>query len=169
VVFIGNYGGSQVLYRRDLDRLDPQPLVGTEGGSDVFFSHDGERLGFEKNDQLWTASLDGGTPQMLLPNLSLRGGTWREDGNIVVGRAGSGLRMASTTGGEPLQLTAPKQGERHEIPQMLPGGRAVLFTILPIDKPPQAAVYVFGSGETRVLFEGIGARRASSNLELVLR
>ena len=39
VVFAGNYGGRTVLYRRDLDRVDPEPIVGTEGGSDVFFSH----------------------------------------------------------------------------------------------------------------------------------
>jgi eukaryotic-like serine/threonine-protein kinase len=162
VVYVASDGDRGVLYRRDLDRLDPQPIVGTEGGSDVFFSHDGRRLGFEKSDQLWTASLDGGTPQMLLPNLSLRGGTWREDDNIVAGRAGSALWMAPTTGGEPRKLTAPNQGERHELPQMLPGGRAVLFTSLPIDKPPQAAVYAFGSGETRLLFEGIGARFVGS-------
>jgi eukaryotic-like serine/threonine-protein kinase len=162
VVFPSDYGGSPVLYRRDLDRIDPQPIVGTDDGTDVFFSHDGRRLGFEKRSELWTVSLDGGTPQRVLPNLPLRGGTWGEGDNIVVGRVGSGLWMASPTGGEPRQLTAPKQGDRHELPQMLPGGRAVLFTVLPIDKPPQAAVYVFGSGETRALFEGVGARFVGS-------
>ena len=90
VVFLGNYGGSRVLYRRDLDRIDPEPIVGTEGGSDVFFSHDGRWLGFEKRSELWTVSLDGGTPQMLLPNQPLRGGTWGEGDRIVVGRVGSG-------------------------------------------------------------------------------
>jgi serine/threonine-protein kinase len=162
VVFLGNYGGSRVLYRRDLDRIDPEPIVGTEGGSDVFFSHDGRWLGFEKRSELWTVSLDGGTPQMLLPNQPLRGGTWGEGDRIVVGRVGSGLWMASATGGEPRQLTAPAQGERHELPQMLPGGRAVLFTILAIDKPPRAAVHLLESGETRSLFEGIGARFVGS-------
>ena len=153
VVFVDNYGGSRVLYRRDLDRIDPEPIVGTEGGSDVFFSQDGRSLGFEKRSELWTVSLDGGTPQMLLPNQPLRGGTWGEGDRIVFGRVGSGLWMASTTGGEPRQLTAAKQGERHELPQMLPGGRAVLFTILSIDKPPRAAVHLLGSGETRSLLK----------------
>ena len=45
---------------------------------------------------------------------------------------------------------------------MLPGGRAVLFTILAIDKPPRAAVHLLESGETRSLFEGIGARFVGS-------
>ena len=137
--------------------------MGTEGGSDVFFSHDGRWLGFEKDSELWTASLDGGTPQRLLPNQPLRGGTWGEGDSIVVGRVGSGLWMASTTtGGAPRQLTTPTQGERHELPQMLPGGRAVLFTIFPVDKPPHAAVHLLETGETRSLFEGVGARFVGS-------
>ena len=45
---------------------------------------------------------------------------------------------------------------------MLPGGRAVLFTILAIDKPPRAAVHLLETGETRSLFEGIGARFVGS-------
>ncbi len=163
VVFAGNYGGRSVLYRRDLDRVDPEPIVGTDGGSDVFFSHDGRWLGFERASELWTASLDGGTPQRLLPNQPLRGGTWGEGDTIVVGRVGSGLWMVSTTtGGEPRQLTTPTQGQRHEHPQMLPGGRAVLFTILSIDKPPQAAVHLIGTGQTRSLLEGAGARFVDS-------
>ena len=98
----------------------------------------------------------------MLPNQPLRGGTWGEGGSIVVGRVGSGLWMASTTGGEPRQLTTPTQGQRHEHPQMLPGGRAVLFTIFSIDKPPQAAVHLIGTGQTRSLLEGAGARFVGS-------
>jgi len=45
---------------------------------------------------------------------------------------------------------------------MLPGGRAVLFTILASNKPPQVAAYVFQTGETRSLFEGVGARFVGS-------
>jgi Tol biopolymer transport system component len=158
LVFAAVYGSTRVLYRRHLDRVNPEPIVGTEDGSDVFFSPDGRRLAFEKRSELWTVSLDGGTPQMLFPNQPLRGGTWGEGDRIVVGRVGTGLWMVSTAGGEPRQLTAPKQGERHELPQMLPGGRAVLFTILANEKPSRAAVHLLETGETRLLFEGIGAR-----------
>jgi eukaryotic-like serine/threonine-protein kinase len=158
VVFARPYAGTSVLYRRDLDRLDAVPIVGTDGGSDVFFSPDGRSIGFEHASQLWTAPLDGGSPQMLLRNQPLRGGTWGQGDRIVFGRVGSGLWTTSATGGEPRQLTSPAQGERHELPQLLPGGRAVLFTILASNKPPQAAVYVLETGKTRPLFEGINAR-----------
>jgi serine/threonine-protein kinase len=163
VVFTANKSGAGVVvYRRDLDRVDPEPIVGTEGGSDPFFSHDGRRLGFETRTELWTAPLDGGTPQMLVPNHPIRGGTWGEGDQIVVGRVGSGLWMGSANGSEPHQLTIPEQGDRHELPQMLPGGRAVLFTILSTTKPSRAAVYLLDTGETRHLFEGTGARFTSS-------
>ena len=137
-------------------------MVGTAGGSDIFFSPDGRRIGFETGSELWTASLDGGTPQRLAPNQPLRGGTWGQGDRIVVGRVGSGLWMASPAGGEPRQLTRPAEGERHELPQMLPGGRAVLFTILSSNGPSRAAVHLLETGETRALFEGTGARFVES-------
>jgi serine/threonine-protein kinase len=152
------FANGGILYRRDLDRVDPVPIPGTQGGSDVFFSPDGHTLGFETSSELWTVSFDGATPQRLLPNQPLRGGTWGENGTIIVGRVGSGLWQASAAGGEPRQLTVPEPGERHELPQMLPGGRAVLFTIFASTRPPRAAVYLLGGGETRSLFEGAGAR-----------
>lgn len=158
VAFAVDDGGSRVLYRRDLDRIDPEPIAGTQGASDVFFSHDGRGLGFEVLSELWTVSLDGATPQRLFVNQPLRGGTWSEGDKIVVGRVGSGLWLVSTSGGEPRQLSMPERGDRHELPQMLPGGRAVLFTIFASDKPPRVAVHILASGETRSLFEGVAAR-----------
>lgn len=41
---------------------------------------------------------------------------------------------------------------------MLPGDRAVLFTILSSTGPPKVAVLVVETGKTRPLFEGVGAR-----------
>lgn len=149
------------LFRRDLDRVDFGPIEGTVGGSDVFFSEDGRSIGFETRGELWTTSLVSGTPRMLLPNHPLRGGTWGEGNRIVVGRVGSGLWM-TVAGGQPRQLTVPATGERHELPQLLPGGRVVLFTILSVDNPPRAAIYVLDTGETRQLFEGCGARFVGS-------
>src|SRR5699024_8936011 len=92
----------------------------------------------------------------------LRGGDWGEDGRIVVGRVGSGLWMTSAAGGEAHQLTVPAAGQRHELPQILPGGRAVLFTIFSAKAPARAAVFRLDTGETRELLEGIGARFVSS-------
>ena len=156
------YGSGRALFRRDLDRLDPEPIVGTEGGSDAFFADDGRRIGFETRSELWSTSLDGGTPRRLHANYPLRGGTWGEGDRIVVGRLGSGLWITSAASSESRQLTIPEEGERHELPQLLPGGRAVLFTILAAKKPPRVAVLLLDTGQARDLFEGFGARYVNS-------
>jgi serine/threonine-protein kinase len=162
VIFAGNAVNERLLFRRDLDRVDPVPIGGTTGGSDVFFSRDNRSIGFERRSELWKAPLDGGTATLLAPNHPLRGGSWGADDRIIVGRVGSGLWIVSAAGGESRQLTVPKQGERHELPQILPGGRAVLFTILSIDNAARAALFLLDTRETRDLFEGIGARFVSS-------
>ena len=162
IVYSSEFGGRPVLMRRDLDRLDPEPIVGTCCASDVFFSDDGRRIWFETRSELWSTTLDGGTPTLLQANFPLRGGTWGEGDRIVVGRVGSGLWMTSAAPGESRQLTFPKDGERHELPQLLPGGRGVLFTILAAKTPPRAAVFLLDSGGTRDLFEGTGARFVNS-------
>jgi serine/threonine-protein kinase len=158
----GQYGGSRVLFRRDLDRLDRTVIAGSDGASDVFFSGDGRSIGFETASELWTVPRDGGTPQQLLPNQPLRGGAWGRNETIVFGRVGSGLWLTTASGDQARQLTIPVQGERHELPQLLPGDRAVLFTIMPAAGPPHAAILVLASGEVRHLFEGIGARFVES-------
>ena len=133
-----------------------------QGGSDAFFADDGRRIGFETRSELWSTSLDGGTPRRLHANYPLRGGTWGEGDRIVVGRLGSGLWITSAASGESRQLTIPEEGERHELPQLLPGGRAVLFTILAAKKPPRVAVLLLDTGQARDLFEGFGARYVNS-------
>ena len=93
IVYSGMYGGSRVLFRRDFDRLDPEPIVGTAGGSDAFFADDGRRIGFETRSELWSTSLDDGT-HLVQSNHPLRGRTWGAGDRIVVGR-GFGLWMTS--------------------------------------------------------------------------
>ena len=158
MVFSGRYAGQSVLLRRDLDRIEPVPIPGTAGGSDVFFSPDGLSIGFETASELWTAPLEGGAPRRLMPNVPLRGAAWGADARIVVGRVGSGLWIVPAAGGEPVQLTMPDAGTRHELPQLLPGSVAVLFTILSAKAPTHAAVLSLETGEIRELVEGSGAR-----------
>jgi hypothetical protein len=59
-----------------------------------------------------------------------RGGSWGEDGNIIASLFDtSGLSRIPSTGGAPTPVTELAQGEvTHRWPQILPGGKAVLFT-----------------------------------------
>ena len=42
LVFLGSADGSRQLYRRDLERLESDPIPGTENPFTPFFSPDGE-------------------------------------------------------------------------------------------------------------------------------
>ena len=67
-----------------------------------------------------------------------RGATWGPDDTIIFATsAATGLLSVSSGGGEPEVLTAPDaaHGEAdHIFPSLLPGGKAVLFTIAALDQ-----------------------------------
>jgi len=74
--------------------------------------------------------VEGGTPVTLCAGNG-RGGSWGEDGNIIAALSGiSGLSRIPSAGGPLTPVTDLKSGEQnHRWPQILPGGRAVLFTV----------------------------------------
>src|SRR5205823_5853761 len=64
--------------------------------------------------------------------LDARGGAWGEDGNIIAtlnSATGIGLSRIPAAGGTPQQVTKPGDNgdSTHRWPQILPGGRAVMF------------------------------------------
>jgi hypothetical protein len=78
-------------------------------------------------------SLDGGAPFTLCSAPGNRGGSWGlDDAIIFTPSSASGLFRVSAAGGTPKPLTIPdrKKAElSHRWPEILPGGKAVLFTI----------------------------------------
>ena len=86
--------------------------------------------------------------------------SWGADDTIIFGTTQpDGLKQVSAGGGEPEELTTPNTelGEvSHAWPEILPGGRAVLFTIIsagPIENA-QIAVLDLETGEQKVLVPG---------------
>jgi len=122
--------GKQLLAMRLLDQSQTTLLAGTEGGFDPFFSPDGQSIGFFAAGQLKTLPLRGGAPLLLCPAPTARGASWGEAGNIVAALTQlSPLVSIPSTGGAPQRLTRLDAGDiGHRWPQVLPGGRAVLFT-----------------------------------------
>lgn len=128
-------GGAPRLYVRRLDQLTATPLAGTEGAAGPFFSPDGQWLGFFGGDALKKIAVTGGAPVTLADAPSARGGSWAEDGTIVftpnsgIGSLSSLWRVPAA-GGTAERLTTLAPGEAtHRWPQVLPGGRAVLYTV----------------------------------------
>jgi serine/threonine-protein kinase len=159
-VYVGNHGGSTQLYLRSLDRFEATPIPGTEGAQNPFFSPDGQSVGFFAEGKLKKVSLSGGAPVSLCSAPLGRGASWAPDDTIVFSPSTtSGLFRVSAGGGTPKPLTIPdrKKGEYgHRWPQILPGGRAVLFSVYTGGNFDEARIRVLSleTSEQRALVEG---------------
>ena len=156
------------LMVRAIEQLDAVPLGGITDARSPFFSPDGRWVGFStggvrgNGGELKKVSITGGPPLSLCRYQGVpRGASWGPDDTIVFATndTNSGLLRVSAAGGEPTVLTTPDaaHGEAdHWFPSVLPGGRAVLFTI----KAPgandagQVAVLDLTTGQRTILIRG---------------
>jgi len=155
------------MHLRRLDRREDVVLARSESVRNLFFSPDGEWIGFFNNQALCKVSIHGGTPIILTPAASDRGGTWLKDDTIVFSwDVTVPLMRIPAAGGSPVAVTSldTTQAERtHRFPCALDGGPWVVFTVGRLNSPggyddsPIDAVNV-KTGERRNLVRG--ARRA---------
>ncbi len=158
---VGTPAGSQ-LRLRSFDRIEDQPLSGTDGAESVFFSPDSQELGFFAGGQLMRLRLKDGIPQRICaaPQGS-RGASWGPNGDIVwTMGVTSGLFRVSAAGGEPETLLVPDTA-RGEIgltyPQHLPTGD-LLMTVW-TGEGWRTAIWSEGTDAKTVIFEGGAAAR----------
>jgi serine/threonine-protein kinase len=120
------------LFTRRLDQPKAAPMPGTDGAYTPFFSPDGQWVGFFAQGKLKKIRIDDGAVFTLSDAYAARGGSWGEDGNIVAALdPQTPLSQIPAEGGKPAPITELRGevGEfSHRWPQVLPGGRAVLFT-----------------------------------------
>ena len=117
---------------RRLNESQATVLSGTDGAHSPFFSPDGQWIAFFADGKLRKIAVSGGATVTLCDAPVPRGGDWGDDGNIVLlpARTGSLMRCSSTIPGgtqEPVGTLAEGEGTQRW-PQVLLGGRAVLFT-----------------------------------------
>jgi len=136
LVYVARRDGTQRLFLRPLDSFEATPIQGTEGAAGPFFSPDGQWVGFFAGGKLKKVRLDGGVggeALALCDSPYPYGASWGEDGEILFSpNYKSGLLQVSAAGGAPRILTTPNAaaGEvGHRWPELLPGGRAALFTV----------------------------------------
>jgi serine/threonine-protein kinase len=134
VVFSGRSVGrppQTQLYARELAKPEAAPIPGTEGGTSPFFSPDGQWIGFLAQNQIRKVPVAGGPPVIIsdvMTGAGLFGASWGEDGTILFSESPAGITKVPASGGKPVTVTTAK-GEQHLLPQLLPGGKAMLFTI----------------------------------------
>ena len=118
------------LFTRRLDQPNATELAGMQGAYAPFFSPDGQWVAFFTGSNLKKISVEGGSAITLCASGLGEGGSWGEDGNIIAALSStSGLSRIPSAGGPPTPVTDLQNGElTHRWPQILPGGKAVLFT-----------------------------------------
>ena len=127
-------GDTRRLHIRSLEQGQGRSAEGSEGASSPFFSPDGRWVGFHADGSLMKVSVSGGAPTHIANvGSDFRGAQWSADGQIFFSPAsGSGLSKVSAEGGTPETVTVPHPDRReksHRGPEVLPGGKAVLFTL----------------------------------------
>jgi eukaryotic-like serine/threonine-protein kinase len=162
LIYVGNQGTQ--IFVRALDALAPV-VVFTGVPHALFVSPDGLWIGFVDGLGVLKKVAVAGGPAVTLATIDTAGSsgaTWGPDDTITVATnaVDTGLLRVSAAGGPLTVLTRPDraQGEAdHFWPEMLPGGRAVLFTITSLTGGPdaaQVAVLDLQTGARRILVRG---------------
>jgi serine/threonine-protein kinase len=152
------------LYLRRLDQLSATLLSGTEDAHGPFFSPDGLSIAFFAEGKLKKVAVTGGAVVTVTDAPAGRGGSWAEDGTITfqpnISSGNASLARVSSAGGQPT-LMKPETNGRARFPQVLPRGRAVLYTKYAPGGPADVRVEL-PDGERRVLMTGAYGRYLQS-------
>jgi serine/threonine-protein kinase len=158
LAYNGYQSARQGILVRRLGSLRAQAVPGTEGAEASFLSEDGSLLGFRRFSQLFTVRLDGGVPS---PVVGAEGVTSNGrpaslgDSGIVFATSAGGLVLLPPDGSPPDTLTRSEPPEYHVSPEVLPGGRHVLYAVVGPDlSESRIDVIAVESRETRTVLSG---------------
>jgi eukaryotic-like serine/threonine-protein kinase len=166
-------GNNYTLMLRTMDQLEPKPIPGLTGDALPTFSPDGQWIAFvsvTNGARLQKAPITGGTAITLCDYAGNGLGlSWGDDGNIVFNGGKGGLMRVSSSGGTPEQITS-LDSSKHEVahgwPFVLPGSRAVLYSIQG-GSSSQVAVVDVQKHTSRVLVQNGSAPRYASSGHLI--
>jgi Tol biopolymer transport system component len=158
IAYVGHHSGVSQIYVRAIGDLNARPVPGTEGAETPFFSPDGRWLGVSSGGTLKKVPLAGG-PTVTIAETESSGACWAPDDTIYFGAA-SGLFKVSATGGEPQRITMldPKNQEiNHRFPELLPGGKALIFVVRNAEEPSfddaDIAALSLATGQRKILIK----------------
>jgi len=124
------------LYMRRLNSLEPEFVQGShEQAESACWSPDSRMVAFRSRIGLIRIRVPDGAPEAIaqLPGPT-RGGTWSDNGTILISSSGGRLYAVPASGGDAKVVEAPgmKAGDCR-YPQFLPGTEDFLFLLLPED------------------------------------
>ncbi|HVG69680.1 MAG TPA: protein kinase [Vicinamibacterales bacterium] len=128
------YAANQRLYIRQLSEPEARPVPGTDTLQAVLnpvFSPDSRSIAFWAGSDrtLKKIAVSGGAAVTLSPAATPVFGLSWSDGVLVFGQDAGGIYRVSENGGKPERIVSVKDNEGAHGPQILPGGKAILYTV----------------------------------------
>lgn len=144
------------LYARDLTTLVTTPLKGTESATSMFFSPASDEIAFVSKQQLWRMPVAGGEPQSIasVPEGYVGGGSWTDDGQMVLAVSGKMLHVSDRGGKLELLFPADTTGLQFGGPQAWTKEHVMLYTIGGFGVVPRIVWRSMESGKTRIVASG---------------
>jgi Tol biopolymer transport system component/DNA-binding winged helix-turn-helix (wHTH) protein len=150
LAFIVADEAGNAIWVRELESGKTQPLTGTEGVIHLFWSPDSRYVGFSTLGALKKIKLVGGPPETVREGEFSWGGTWNDDGVMVLANLGELYRVAAA-GGEPSRLPLADGFGGRVRPYFLPDGVHLLYFATPASGSGRIYVGSIASGESRFL------------------
>jgi eukaryotic-like serine/threonine-protein kinase len=164
LAYVAIHDGRQQLYLQELDQFAGKPIPGTEGATCVTFSSDGNWLAFAADRKIRKIAVAGGEPVELGDFGEDNGASsmsWESNDSILFSNGPAvGIWRVPAAGGPSSAATTLGPGElEHHRPQLLPGGKALLYSAtLSGDDYSRVVVQSFETGQRHFLAIGTGAQ-----------
>jgi Tol biopolymer transport system component/tRNA A-37 threonylcarbamoyl transferase component Bud32 len=157
------FTGDGRLWIRDLDDRAAHALEGTDGAMAPFWSPDGSHIAYFVGNRIFRVAADGGAPSlvtsidMACPLEVACGGSWTNDGTMLLSSGFSKLLVVSERGGQAQPYVTPAPGEHFHQVAALPNGRGAVFDVDP--DHGTGRIDVWNGRERRVLLENASSPR----------
>jgi eukaryotic-like serine/threonine-protein kinase len=160
------YVANNRLHVKAMDQLSSREIAGASGRIvELAFSPDGRAIAFFESEEgdIKRIPADGGTAVTIGQVGEPFGMSWDTDYSLLIGQGGKGIVRVPAIGGVPETIVTvnAEAGELAQGPRLLPGGKAVMFTLAKqapvmgdVWDRAQIVAQSLSSGERTVLVDG---------------
>lgn len=130
IAYVGLVDGGTQLFLKRRDHARPEPFENALRPQQPFFSPDGEWIGYTLANTIRKVRASGGRSLEIYRGSSIVvGASWGDDETIVMALE-DGLYRVPASGGEATPVAVSDSAEWYRWPDVLPGSRTAMFTIV---------------------------------------